>query len=94
MDIDVPHVNIMFPCIFAGLQQDSYDVNSFSRWVNGEKVRINHWASGEPNALLDWCVTTEIPDGKWYDVSCKTPAAFICRKSELTSRNTIHSAWP
>ena len=73
--------------------QDNFWVNKFSRWLNGDKVRIDHWGKGEPNSYTEWCVTTEIHDGKWHDVVCHRPEAFICKLSELTCRNAVASAY-
>ena len=85
MDSDVPHVNIMVPCIFAGLLQNSHQENKFSQWLNGEDVVINFWAKGEPDTYSHWCATIETQDGKWHDASCHKPEGFICKYSESTS---------
>ena len=58
--------------------------NATWMWSNGEKLKINKWASEEPNSLdIEHCGEVMKSSEYWNNLRCWLKIAWICEKTEI-----------
>ena len=61
------------------------EVENEWKWIDGSKVELTNWHTGEPNRGTSENCLSIIMD-RWHDASCLSSYFYICERKHTTNR--------